>query len=392
MRVVIGANSLTGQLTGIGHYTKCLVEGLSRLDEISDLRLLSHGKLGGPIDEAQVELLNRKPSEGQGGTSTLVARLRPVASRIQIVVELYDIVTSIRARHSLRGYSFNDVFHSPDFQFAEFPGKTVVTIPDLSTITYPDFHPASRVSYINKHIERVLRRADHIIAISDFVKRELEERLNVSRDRVTTVYPGVDPNFEPVSRDEFYGAISDEKLEYKKYFIFVSTIEQRKNISRLLKAYESYLQVQTKSAMPLVVVGMPGWNSHQIHEELNRLANTGLVRYLGYVERSYLRLLLAGARALLFPSLYEGFGLPVIEAMQSGTAVLTSRNSAMSEISAGSALLTDALDIREISDSILRLHNDDPLVDKLQCQGLDVGTRFSWDRCAEETFNVYESL
>lgn len=392
MRVVIGANSLAGQLTGIGYYTRNLIQALLKTDEISDLRLLSHGRLGPPVERSRGDCLNEESKSRTASKPSLAGKLRPIASKSRILVELYDITTSVRAKFALRNYKPNDIFHSPDFQFATFPGKSVVTIPDLSTLTHSDLHPASRVAYINRHIRRSVSHADHIITISDFVKREVIEKFGVSSDKVTTIYPGADQDFSPISRIAFEAANNDYSLEYKNYFIFVSTIEPRKNIGRLLESYKRYMLVEGAAAFPLVVVGMPGWNSRALHDELERLARTGHVRYLGYVARENLRVLLAGARALLYPSLYEGFGLPVVEAMKSGTAVLTSRDSAMSEISDQAALFADPLDTNEIFDNILRLHRDSSLVNRLVHEGLERSHRFSWESCARNTVTLYRSL
>ena len=205
MKVVIGANSLSGQLTGIGHYTRSLVEGLSRVEDIDELRLLSHGLLGKPVIAGSSRELawHQEEDDSSRKSSSIIGKLRPVISRSRLIVDLYDIMTSLTSSISLRRYGPGDIFHSPDFQFAKFPGKTVVTIPDLSTMTYPEFHPESRVAYINRHIKRAVDQVDHIVAISDFVKYEIQEKLSVSDDRITTIYPGVDPDFEPISSETF---------------------------------------------------------------------------------------------------------------------------------------------------------------------------------------------
>ena len=394
MKVVIGANSLTGPLTGIGHYTRSLAESLCLNGDVSDLRLLSHGWLNGPVtpDFFSEQTQKNLQAGSAGSSSSLLGKLRPMVSKSRIMVELYDVFTSLTANISLRKYGSNDIFHSPDFQFAAFPGKTVVTIPDLSTITFPEFHPSSRVTYINRHIRRAIDRADHIVTISDFVKHEIHEKLGVSIERITTIYPGVDTGFSPISQTAFKSAEIVAPVEYKNYFIFVSTIEPRKNLAKLLEAYKRYIEVEGASALPLVVLGLPGWNSADIHKELSLLAKTGHVIYLGYVDRDQLRMLLAGARALLFPSLYEGFGLPVIEAMKSGTAVLTSKNSAMSEVCEGAALLVSPYDKEEIFQNILYLHRDHDLAKNLAARGLDVSDTFTWEESAGQTVSLYKSL
>ena len=396
INVVIGANSLSGPLTGIGHYTINLIEGLSQISEIDEIRLLSHGCLSQPLQEgtSAPAISNMEDSHRQPPITgrSLLGALRVKAAGNRLIVNLYDAAISRVSAWSLRGFGSTDIFHSPDFQYATFPGKTVVTIPDLSTMTYPEFHPASRVGYINRHIRRAVSHADHIVAISDFVRGEIISRLKVEKERVTTIYPGVEPGFAPITEQAFVEARPISELRFNNYFLFVSTIEPRKNISRLLEAYERYIEAEGETRLPLVVVGFPGWNSSAVHHELQRLARCGHVMYPGYVSRDALRTLLAGARALLFPSLYEGFGLPVAEAMRSATAVLTSQDSAMAEISGGAALLVDPLDIEGLVNGISRLHHDEALLEKMVESGLIIGNRYSWERCARETLDLYRFL
>ena len=144
--------------------------------------------------------------------------------------------------------------------------------------------------------------------------------------------------------------------------------------------------------MPLVIVGHPGWNSEHLHERIKSMEGSGGIKYLGFVPQSQIPSIFAGARALLFPSLYEGFGLPVLEAMQSGTAVLTATNSAMSEVTRNSASLIDITDQENMAQEIGRLAYDDQRIRELEIAGLERSKAFSWDRCAEETLAVYKEL
>jgi alpha-1,3-rhamnosyl/mannosyltransferase len=394
MRVVIGANSMSGRLTGIGYYTKNLIESLARREEIEDLRIIRHGLLSEKIDSYlsssgvndTPDLVNQRPTG-----DNLFGRLRPIAAKSRILVEIYDLINSLSSGRSLRKYGLNDIFHASDFQYARFPGRKIVTVHDLSTIKYPQYHPPSRVAYVNRHIQRAIDHADHIVTVSDFIKREMNELLGVPEERITTIYLGADQGFSPVSQEDFIDR-SISSLEYKQYFIFVSTVEPRKNLARLLEVYRSYLDIEGDSALPLVVVGLPGWNSSAIHRELSKLNHSNRVNYLGYVEIHQLQLLLAGARALLFPSLYEGFGLPALEAMKSGTAVLTSRDSAMSEICRGAALHVSPYDDDEILAAVIQLQQNGNLVDSLVARGLAIAAEYSWDKCALETVALYRRV
>ena len=295
-------------------------------------------------------------------------------------------------RRSLHGYRMNDVYHSPNYMLPIFPGRRIVSILDLSTYRYPEHHPNARVGFVNRHIESAIAAADHIITISNCVRTEIIERFNYPPQQITTTYLGANDSFRPLSETSFGDRTDLWDLPYKGYFLFVSSIEPRKNLERLLDAYLAYRLTAKESAMPLVVTGIRGWKSEKTHQRLQALLAEGAVKYLGYIGQDKLPALMAGARALLYPSLYEGFGLPVLEAMQSGTAVMTSENTAMSEYAGSSALLVNPLDIDAIADLIETLAKNDELLQKLEYSGIDAAKGFSWKRCADETLLAYQAL
>jgi O-antigen biosynthesis alpha-1,3-mannosyltransferase len=392
MRVVMGGESLIGQKTGIGQYADNLSKALMGVSSISDFKFLAHGKLIEPET-----LLDHSDDEKKAGSSLSLipesyAKLRGIASQNRVAVWCYWKLMPFIDRYSLREYNDDDIFHSPNYILPRFPGKRVVTVLDLSTVKFPQFHPQARVNFVNRNIDAAVRHADRIITISDFVKQELIELYGISENRISTTYLAASHHFKPVDRDAFNAKISYSSLSYKKYFLFASTIEPRKNLSALLDAYELYRGTAGKKAMPLVIVGHPGWNSEHLHERIKSMEGAGGIKYLGFVPQSQIPSIFAGARALLFPSLYEGFGLPVLEAMQSGTAVLTATNSAMSEVTRNSASLIDINDPESMAQEIGRLTYDDQRIRELEIAGLARSKAFSWDRCAEETLAVYREL
>jgi glycosyltransferase involved in cell wall biosynthesis len=389
----MGGSSLYGPWTGVGQYTHHLVKGLHASADVEDLKLLVHGvtrAVNEPLlnPGAQEEGSSRTSSQDTGPLS----QLRVAASRSTVLVKLYDVIVPLLSRWYLRKYDADSIFHSPDFILPPFKGKRVATILDLSTIKYPEYHPAARVAFINKHIRKAVSQADHILTISDYVKAEIIEEFGLGEDQVTTTYLGADDRFCPRSEQEFKAEVHLTGLEYKEYFLFLSTIEPRKNIARLLDAYEAYLASAGSNGLPLIVVGFPGWKSDDIHQRLQRLQKKGMVRYLGYVDQHLTPFLVAGARALYLPSLYEGFGLPIVEAMKAGTAVVTSRNSAMSEVAADAALLIDPHDTSELIQTMLDLTSNDDLALGLSQSGLFRSKEFTWDNCVNKTLSVYSRV
>lgn len=395
MRLVIGGESLEGPLTGIGQYTYHLTREMLKRPEIEGLKLLAHGRLkepaslmGGSVrdtyDLAQI-------SKEQKKLNPLLGRTRSIAAQSMLFVSLYESLMPMLECYSLRHYNYQDVCHSPNYMLPNFPGRRVVSILDLSTYRYPEQHPAARVRFVNNHIQRALKHADHIITISNLVKNEIIERFNYPKERITVTYLGADQSFRPHTKEEFQHLGQSLQLEYKDYFLFVSSIEPRKNLERLLDAYFEYRADSTVRPLPLIVTGFPGWKSQHMHTRLKEMATQGYVRYLGYVEQDMLPALLAGARALLYPSFYEGFGLPVLEAMQSGTAVMTSKSTAMAEIGGTAVMQIDPNSIDAMAEALAKIEEDATALRAMEHDGLDAARHYSWQRCAEQTFAAYQA-
>ena len=392
MRLVMGGESLLGQKTGIGQYTENLAREILKTGAINDFKFLTYGKLQDTASLLTADPGDQKTSMAAQSNSKLLANLRGVASRNPAAVWCYNKAMPLVERHMLRNYTESDVFHSPNYMLANFPGKRVVTILDLSTIKHPEFHHKGMVKFVNHHIRQSIQKADHIITISETVKSELVEHLGVEEERITTTYLAANCTFKPLTAEEFAKAAFAPDLEYKKYFLCACTLEPRKNISRLLDAYCSYRNREGDSALPLVLVGHRGWHSAELYSRILELGIANGVRYLGYVDSSSLPIIFAGARALIFPSIYEGFGLPILEAMQAGTAVLTSPNSAMSEVAQDAALFAEPASTEDIESKILLLASDDTLIARLTSAGRQKSSEFSWHQCAKQTLSVYGKL
>jgi alpha-1,3-rhamnosyl/mannosyltransferase len=197
--------------------------------------------------------------------------------------------------------------------------------------------------------------------------------------------------FHPRGADELRGALSRHGLEVGGYSLFVGTIEPRKNIETLLDAY-SRLPIELRKRWPLVLTGYHGWRSESIHQRLDSAKREGWAYYLGFVPSEDLPLLFAGARLFTFPSLYEGFGLPVLEAMSSGVPVVCSNNSSLPEVAGDAALMCEAQDTETLTELIQRGLEDEAWRASAVEQGLLHAARFSWERCASETLQVYKTV
>ena len=266
--------------------------------------------------------------------------------------------------------------------------RTVVTIHDLGYLYFPQAHPAQARMYLDLSTRWSVRVAAHIIADSQATKADLVRRTAAPPDKITVAYPG---------RDESLGRVSDpatiESVKHRhgiggEYLLYIGTLHPRKNLVRLIQAY-SNLKPPT-SNLKLVLAGGQGWLYDEILAEAMRLGLQDRVLFPGRIADEDKAALLSGATALVFPSLYEGFGLPVVEAMQCGTPVICSNTSSLPEVAGDAALLVDPLDVDGLTRAMLRLLAEADLRRTLVERGYAQAQKFSWQACAATVLSVIE--
>jgi len=278
-----------------------------------------------------------------------------------------------------------DVFHSPNYTLPlGLPCPSVVTVHDLAFLDRR-FHKARLRLYLTLLTKMSLRRADRIIAVSDYTRREVERHFPFTVGKVSVVYSGLDPAFRNGSSAVAGGppAASD-----KPYVLFVGSLEPRKNLPRLIRAFE-HAMLDTGLPHELVLCGPWGWRYRPVKEALARSPMRQRIRHLGYVPSADLPSLYAGADLLAYPSLDEGFGFPVIEAMASGTPVLTSDRSALPEVAGGAAVTVTPTDEGAIAKGIVSVLSDQDLANSLVERGRERSAEFTWERAAAETVEIY---
>jgi len=266
---------------------------------------------------------------------------------------------------------------------------TVLTVHDLIFRHLPEHHKMLNRWYLNWALPLYCRRATHIIAISECTRRDLTAAYDVDPEKVSVIHEAADPRFAPQTAERVTAARQRYGLP-ERYLLFVGTIEPRKNLTRLLHAFEILrLEGLTDG---LVVVGKRGWLYGDFFAELEQSPVRESVILPGYVPDEHLPAVYAGAQALAFPSLYEGFGLPVLEAMACGTPVACSRTSSLPEVGGEAALYFDPVSADTIQETLRRLLSDAELSAKLATEGYEQAARFSWDRVADETEAVYKAV
>lgn len=265
---------------------------------------------------------------------------------------------------------------------------TVVTIHDMALFRYPDyFTPWQRYSWLTL-LPIVARRANLIITVSEFSKSEIVSVLGVAPDKVCVVYNGASANFQPL------GTTQVERIKQKyaldEFVLVVGTLEPRKNTKRLLQAFAQLKQQGVSHT--LVHVGAKGWFYNDILAEIDRLNIKESVRMLGYISLEDLNALYSAAAVAAYPSLYEGFGLPVLEAMQCGCPVVTSNCTSLPEVIGDAGIMVDPYDVDALAKALHRVLADPGLAATLREQGLAQAQTFSWEKCARQTIAAYQKV
>ena len=267
---------------------------------------------------------------------------------------------------------------------------TVVTVHDLSFLRHPDRFPRARVAYLRVAVSLSARRASRLIAVSRHTGRDLTELLHVPPERISVVYSGVDPSFHPLPTERS-GRLRRELFAGRPYILHVGTLEPRKNVDVLIRAYA---RVRKSLGLDhvLALVGARGWMFEPLFALVRELDLEEHVRFLDYVDPEHLPLWYNGADLFVYPSAYEGFGLPVLEAMACGTPVVTSASSALQELADGACLTVEPGSEEDLYVAIARLVESEALRKEKRQAGLQRASLFTWDRTARETVAVYEGV
>jgi alpha-1,3-rhamnosyl/mannosyltransferase len=381
MRVIFNALSSYRLRTGVGSYAAHLA---AELKNVAGARITAfpEGWMA-PLALLAGRAMKRGTAPGGGA-----AHFVPNSLRGFVRTWLKDLCER-GFRRACRSGSF-DLYHEPNFIPWECDLPTVVTVHDLSVIRHPNWHPPERVAYHERHFAATLVRCQHIITVSEAMRREIIETAGVGPECVTAVPNGVRLDFVPMNAAETAPVRHRLNLP-RQYLLYVGTIEPRKNVLTLLRAYCG-LDGALRSRCPLVLAGPWGWGYERELAYLQVEARHRGVIHLGYVADQDLPALYAGARALVYPSHYEGFGLPPVEMMACGGAVLASTAAAVREVCGPAAHFIDPNDEAGWHDAMARLIEDPIWHEELRQSTLERASHFSWRQSAEATWRVYQKV
>lgn len=382
MKVVLSVQPIRFPVTGIGRYTYELARHLPSIDEIEDLRYFSDYSFVDVLPSAEAVVDSRTPS--------VVTRLKHRLARNGLLLNYYRKRVQSRRAATLSDYS-EYIYHGPNFYLPPFPGKSVVTIHDLSVFTMPHNHPVERVKFLTKEVEFALTQATMLLTDSHFTRHEVSEYFGWPLEKVGVAALAGGPEFYPRAAQEVSSCLQGYGLTPDGYTLYAGTIEPRKNLERLFYAY-SRLPIFVRNQYPLILAGFKGWNNDTIMQCVSRGEREGWLRYVGFVPSNELPLLFAGARLFAFPSLYEGFGLPVVEAMASGVPVVTSTSSSLPEVVGNAGATCSPEDVESMTQLLERGLLDKSWRAEAIERGLFQASKFTWQRCARETTEVYRTV
>jgi glycosyltransferase involved in cell wall biosynthesis len=372
MNVAVDFTAGVRQRAGVGHYTRSLVRALAdALAEAGSGSRLTLLWAGPPrID----------PPTGWPGTRT---RRLPLPERLMTVA--WQRLRLPVPADLLAGGA--DVFYSPDFALPPLArARSVVTVHDLSYLTHPETHFPALRKYLEAAVPRAVARADRVLADSEHTRRDLMTHLGLAAEKIDVVLSAADPIFRRVANPGLAAALRRREIEWP-YVISVGTIQPRKNLPVVFDALR-----QVRHTVRLVHVGRPGWLCEPIFDSLERSGVKDRVVFLQDVDDAELAALYAGAVALVFPSLYEGFGLPCLEAMTCGTPVIASRAGSLAEVIGDAAIAVDPMDATAIAAAIERMIDDAEYRAVLVRRGEAQASRFSWETSGRQLTGILEEV
>ena len=367
MRIAFDARALTQQPTGTGAYLKNLLDEFARAEDDHQYYLLSCRKCyyTPPINETRFQKII---SRGLPGNLWLQLLVPKILKKSEI-----------------------DIFHSP-FGVIPFrsPCATVITVHDLAYHLYPQYTDFKNRVLLPRLVPKSINLTDTIIADSQAIKTELIQLYKLRESRIKVIHLAPDVQFHPMPKETARQHLADKYQIQSPFILFVGTLEPRKNILRLIKAYHE-LSLELRNKFQLVIVGKKGWLYQNIFRLVKTLHLQDRIIFTGYVPATELPRFYNAATFFVFPSLYEGFGLPLVDALACGTPVITSDTSSMAEIVSYAGILVDPTDTSTLTQAMTKLLTDKELYHYLSEKALMRSHTFSWQDTAQKTNEIYRT-
>lgn len=378
MRVFVEGGPLFRQRTGVGNYTKNLLEALFRLDQTNQYTIFSFAFLGRGA--------KRRPIPPSPRVRYRFIRYIPLKGFNAIVRKLtsppIDIMLGSRP----------DLFFFPNFVRYPLPlgSHAITVVHDLSFVLQPEHTARRNRQFLTRYVPPTIDRSQHIVTVSQNAKNEMVQYYGADPDKISVITPGIDHDFfYPRPKDEI-DAVTEKYRITKPYILYAGTLEPRKNIRGVLDAYTK-LPPDVRAAFSLVLAGGKGWLDNEIRAQLQSLSHLDIIA-TGYVPDAELPALYSGASVFVYPSFYEGFGMPPLESMACNTPVIAANNSSLPEVVKDAGILVDAHDPVELAQHIEKVLGDPVLADDLRRKGLERAKAFTWEESARRLLAVIDKV
>jgi glycosyltransferase involved in cell wall biosynthesis len=374
MKIAIDIRTILPTRSGVGNYVLHLIDNLLRVDSESTYFFISRTK--------NLALIDNLEKRGVPLITFFSHENHPLG-------DLWEhFILPLR----LKKFGV-EIFHGPAslIPFRKKNFRVVVTIHDLVAFLFPNTIPLKYGAYMRYLLRYAVRRADKIISVSNHTREDLIRILKVPSEKITVVHEAPTPLFRSLDRAWAREQLKNRYGLQKKFIYHLGNIEPRKNLIVLLQAFGQVCR-QIHNEYVLVLSGQPGWLTGNLQRFLARYPFKERIIFTGYVPREDLPLFMNGAELFVFPSLYEGFGLPVLEAMNCGTPVITSNRSSIPEIVGSAAVMIDPEDPAALAEMIVSLLRRPEEREKMSRLGLEQAGRFTWEEAARKTLAVYQSI
>ena len=372
MRIAIDARTVSSKSFGVGFYTYWLIKGLNTIDTTNEYFIFS--------------LNNQIKKEEFGNNFNIL--YTDIRLDLHPYTEIWENIFLYKELKKIN----SDLLHNPAFRLPFiFPKKRglVVTIHDLIPYFYPELMPKKFAIYMRLVIRHAVNKADKIIVISESTKNDLLKLFKISSDRIRVIYESAADFYQPLDKSSCKEFVRKKYNLDKDFILFVSRLEPRKNVVRLIKAFS---RTKNRNNCYLVIVGARSWHSEEIFSTVEKLNLKNSIIFLDYVDKNNLVYLYNSATFFILPSLYEGFGLPILEAMACGCPVISSNISSIPEIVDDAGILINPYDIDEISYTIDKVIEDKNLQLEMIRKGFIQVKKFSWIETARRTLDVYYEI
>ena len=375
MKILLNGLSIVYPNSGVGQYTLRLGKALENLLGNGKIFWFGNNVLGYGPDISD--------HEGPNFTNRVQHYVKKCVRKVPGLKTLVHHWRDSQFRSYVRRIT-PSLYHETNYApFCFDQGPTVVTLCDISFVRHPEWHPKDRVKHFEKFCLKKLSQVEAIITISEFSRKEILNLLNIDPTQIHMTSLGVDQSFYP-GGDRLGGFPN-------QYILFLGNLEPRKNLTRLMMAYQSLPQPLRKR-YPLVIAGASGWHTHELKKALRLFQKGERPILTGYVSQGLLPDLYKGASLFVYPSLYEGFGLPVLEAMASGVPVITSDSTSLPEVVGDAGVLVNPYDVDHLKEAIREVLEDEKKRQEMIEKGIARAKHFSWDKCARQTLSVYEKV